>query len=172
MATLTLVIKTASATARDYQQGHVGVLKARNLLEGIVSGSQVGSVDTQVSATNPVAAAGTVTITYASLAANDTLTVGGQVLTCTTSAPTTGQFQKVTDGPTTATNLAAAINTHATLGKYFTATAVASVVTITANLKGSLLNLIAMAATGTGMAVVQLVGGTGGPEGATTTYAR
>lgn len=129
------------------------------------SGLDAASLDVQTSAAAPVAASGTITLTYASMANLDTLTVAGVTLTCVTGTPSGAQFKKVTDGPTTAANLVALINANTSTSKYVIASAVASVVTVTCLVKGEIGNLVGLATSnGTGAAVsaATLASGAGG----------
>jgi phage tail sheath gpL-like len=172
MATITIQIKTS----RDYTdyvrsaQGRANGAKAAMLLKSIADGTDLGQAYIGSASADPVAAASTVTITYGSAANADTVTVAGQVLTCVTGTPSTAEFKKETDATKTATNMAAAVNAHATLSKHFTATSALGVVTITAKVKGSLGNLLAVTTSnGTGFGVVSFTGGTGGVEGSVIT---
>lgn len=142
-------------------------------LEGAEGGCENISFDIQTGAADPVAASGTATLTYASIAAADTVTVAGVVLTCVTGAPSGAQWQKVTDGPTTAANLAALINSNATTSSYVYAVASGSVVTVKCLVKGPIGNLVTLASSnGVGVAVsgAVLAGGAGGGLVAPTTY--
>lgn len=130
-------------------------------------------VDVATSAVAPVRATGTLTLTFASMANNDTVGIGKTTLTCVTGTPTAGQFKKVTDGPTTATNLAAAINASATLSKLGVATAASSVVTFRLFAPGTVGNEIPLATSNSGGVAVSasyMAGGTGGSEEAAQTY--
>ena len=105
-----------------------------HFFQRLAAGEESANWTIQTAALAPVRATGTVTLTYASVANNDTVTIAGTVLTCVTGTPAGAQFKKVTDGPTTAANLAALINSNSTLNKLVTATSAASVVTLTCNL--------------------------------------
>lgn len=167
MSTLSLVIKTQKdpTTFKKTGQPRSNMNRIINLLTSIMMGGAQGSVSVQSSSTDPVAAAATATITYASIADGDTIVILGVTLTCRTGTPTTDEFKKQTDATTTAANLVTAIGANATLAKYVTATSALGVVTITANTKGSFANYWKdITATGTGIALVQWTGGTGGAE--------
>lgn len=146
--------------------------------ESIAAGGEPGntSFDVQNSASAPVRAHGTITLTYASISANDTVTLGGTVLTCVTGTPSGAQFKKVTDGPTTATNLAALINANTTLNKLVSAAAASGVVTLTALTPGAIGNQFTLATSnGTGFALspsAALGSGAGGCETAAVNYSR
>lgn len=146
-----------------------------HLFEKLASGLEAGNFDVQTSAAAPVRASGTVTLTYASISANDTVTLGGTALTCVTGTPTSSQFKKVTDGPTTAANLAATINAHTTLSKLVSATAAAGVVTVKALMPGAIANQFTMATSnGTGfvLSAAVLANGAGGAETVALNYGR
>ena len=145
------------------------------------SGHASANFSVQSSSATAVAAHQTVTFgTFSSLAAGDTVVVGGITLTCQTSAVTLGDatYRKVTDSPATAASLAAQINALATLNIYVTASVASNVVTITANQKGVLGNLITLTTDKTGATVAPvaggaaLAGGTGGATSAPTVYTR
>jgi phage tail sheath gpL-like len=178
MATLTLNIQVNSADAKEYaasEQPQRCLGNAARLLQGLASGNVIGSVDVQRSSSDPVAATGTLTITNASVAANDTVTIGGIVLTAKSSGASGAQFNIGADATATGDNLVAAIAAHATLGKVLTAANAAGTVTVTCNEKGLVGNLIGLASSnGTGIAVSAstLASGAGGAQGAAVTYGR
>lgn len=175
MATLSVIIKTAKDTS-DYKkagQKHTNITKIRNLLGGLVSGALTGSIDLHSSTSDPVAAAGSVAITYGSVANNDTLVIAGVTLTCVTGTPTTDQFKKQTDATVTGDNLVTAIAANTTLASLVTASNAAGTVTITCKVKGLIGNQIKMSTSnGTGFGLTQLTGGTGGPLGTAETFGR
>lgn len=165
MPSLALVIKTPKTETNFSKAGQprTNMKKIVNLLTGIMSGASRGAVYIQSSSSDPVAATATATITYADIADNDTIVILGVTLTCVVGTPTANQFKKETDATVTAANLAAAINANATLAKYVTASSALGVVTLTVNMLGALGNfLAAITKTGTGIALVQWTGGTGG----------
>jgi len=147
-------------------------MRVVNLLTACAGGVRTASIDAYTDTTAPVAASGTATITYASLAADDTIVIGGVTLTCKASGATAGtEFNKQTDATTSATNLATAINANTTLKEHVVATAAAGVVTVKAKVKGTLGNLLVMSTSNSdGITLVQLTGGTGGAHGTATTY--
>lgn len=116
------------------------------LVEGLGTGSFTGSLDVMAAA---VAASGTLTITAGTGVVGGT--IGGQSVTVTWATSDTA----------TATALAAAINADATANKYVSAVAVATVVTITALVPGTIGNGITLVASGTGVAAsgARLAGG-------------
>lgn len=167
MSTLVLSIKTAkdATTFGKSGQPNENLSRIIALLSGFQSGALLGSIDVQSSSTDPVAASATATITYADIAAADTITILGVALTCSAGAPAANEFQKQTDATVTAANLAVTINANATLAKYVTATSAAAVVTISANQKGAIGNyLTAITKSSTGITLAQWANGTGGAE--------
>lgn len=141
----------------------------------LADGLENANVSVQSAALAPVRATGTITLTFASIANNDTVTIAGTVLTCVTGTPAGPQFKKVTDGPTTAANLAALINSNATLSKLVFATSSGSVVTLTCLASGTIGNLVTQATSnGTGfvLSAATLTTGAGGAETAPVSYSR
>lgn len=177
-SSVSLVIKTdadVSSLVGSSTTPKESVNRLIDLLSAGLGGAKNLSVDaTAVSGTAPAAASGTITLTYGSIVAGtDTLTIGGVTLSSSSSTTDGTHWKVVTDGPTTATNIATCINTNTTLGKVLTATASASVVTVTAKEKGALGNLVGLVSSnGTGAAVsaATLAGGAGGFSGAVSTY--
>lgn len=175
-SSVALVIKTESLDSKLLSTApHPSVQSLVNLLMGGVSGTENISVDaTMLAGTAPAAASGTITLTYGSIVAGtDTLTIGGVVLTSSSSTTDGTHWKVVTDGPTTAANIVACIAANTTLGKVLTATSAGSVVTVTANEKGLLGNLVGLASSnGTGAAVSgsTLANGAGGFQGTVNTY--
>ena len=170
MATLNISVKTNKdhTLFKNAGQKTENMNRIIALLKGQMSGSEEGAeIYVATSATSPVAAAGTLTITYGSIAADTTtVVVAGQTLTCKDSGTAANTFVKVTDATATAVNLKNAVNANATCAKYVVATSALGVVTVTAKHKGSLSNFIPLVG-GTGIvaSVALLAGGTGGPEG-------
>lgn len=165
MGSVSVVIKTPKLAADFVKAGQPkeNLLRVIKLLTGIKAGTLQGAVFVQSSTSDPVAAAATATITYASLAAADTIVILGVTLTCTAGTPTANEFKKETDETVTAANLRNAINAHTTLSKYVTASRAAGVVTITSNVRGAIGNfLTAVSRTGTGITLAQWAGGAGG----------
>jgi phage tail sheath gpL-like len=167
MGTLVVSIKTSKDTTSFKKTGQPNANLARiiSLLTGFQSGAFLGSIDVQSSATDPVAASATATLTYGSLANADTITILGVALTCVTGTPSTDEWKKETDVTTTAVNLVAAINANTTLLKYVTATSALGVVTITVNQKGYIGNYLTdITKSSSGIALAQWASGTGGAE--------
>lgn len=173
MSSLVLTV-TAEKSQTDLQQlyqssdSRVVAKSLSQLFDSAASGLSNVNVSVQTGSASPVAASGTVTLVYATVVADDTVTVGSVTLTCKTDVPANeNQFRKQTDLATTATNLATAINAHSVLGKIVKASAAAGVVTIAALQKGLVGNQIALAksaATPAGITVsgAYLASGAGG----------
>jgi phage tail sheath gpL-like len=179
MASITLVIKTKdldSSSVTAASSKHASLANLSNLLNGISSGANNPSatVDVAYSSTNPVAASGTVTCVLANTDADDTITIGGEVLTAKASgANGTTQFNAATDNATMATNLKNCINANTVLSKLVVASVASNVVTITCLQKGLIGNLITLISSDADGLVVSggaLTGGTGGVNGAFTSY--
>ncbi len=150
-----------------------GMRSLENLFEKLKCGIEKASVTVQTSGSPPVAAAQTLTLTYASIANNDTCVVAGVTLTCVTGTPAGPQFKKQTDATVTAANLAALINSLATVNIYVRATSALGVVTITANQVGKVGNFITLVgSTGIVAGAATFAGGTGGAETAAITFNR
>jgi phage tail sheath gpL-like len=145
---------------------------AENIISALNSGTMLGSVDVHYVAASPVAASATITLTYANIDADDTVTVANVELTAKASgANGTTQFNKQTDATVTAANLAACINANTTLNKIVTASSAAAVVTVTSVVKGVIGNGLALATSdATAFALVAFASGAGGQNGTPVTY--
>ena len=167
MSTVVITVKTNKDHAvykKAGQKSH-NMNKLVNLVAGLNAGALVGDVFVSGSSTDPVAATATATVTYASIAAGQTISLFGATLTCSSGAPSTDEFRKQTDATVTAANLAAAANANATIAKYCVATSALGVVTLTLNVKGSIGNFLEdITKSAAGIALVQWAGGTGGVE--------
>jgi hypothetical protein len=142
-----------------------------NYFQSLASGFENASVDMHHSATDPVAASGTVTC--ATVAADDTVTIAGVTLTAKASPTGEAQFSQAGTNTQDGDSLAAIINAHSILGKFYTATNLSGVVTVTAKVKGQWGNLPTITSSdGATLAVVTFAGGTGGPMNTCTTYNR
>jgi phage tail sheath gpL-like len=178
MATLNITIKTNSADAGTYataSQPHKCLTNVWSLIKAITAGTRsASSVDVSVSSADPVAASATATC--ASVANADTITVAGTVLTAKTSPSGSAEWARGVSNTADAAALAACINAHATVSKYVTASSSAAVVTITANVKGVIGNLITLVSSdGATLAVTgsgKLASGAGGVVGTQVTYGR
>lgn len=123
-----------------------------NFVTAAAGGARNARIEVQTDATDPVAASGTATM--ATPQANDTLTIGGHVLTFVASGATAEQVNIGVDNATTAANLVSRINGHATLSQWVVASRSGAVVTIAARLRGAMGNAITLASSnGTRLAV-------------------
>jgi hypothetical protein len=145
---------------------------AENIISGLNDGSVLGSVDVHYSSSAPVAASATITLTYANIDANDTVTIANVVMTAKASgANGTSEFNKETNATVTAANLVTAINANTTLSKIVSASSVAGVVTVTSLVKGVIGNGLALATSdATAFALVAFASGAGGQNGAPVSY--
>jgi hypothetical protein len=135
----------------------------------------VGStVYVQDSASAPVRATNTLTLTYASISNNDTCVVAGTTLTCVTGTPSGGaQFKKQTDATVTAANLVACVNANTTLNKLMFASNVAGVVTLTLLSFGKIGNQTPLVgSTGIVVGAAAFASGAGGAETVAVSYSR
>lgn len=126
------------------------------------------------SASAPVRATNTLTLTYASISNNDTVVIAGTTLTCVTGTPSGGaQFKKQTDATVTAANLVACVNANATLKLLMFASNVAGVVTLRLLTFGAIGNQTPLVGS-TGMVVgaATFASGAGGAETVAISYAR
>jgi phage tail sheath gpL-like len=142
-----------------------------NYLEACAGGAAGASVDVQTSATSPVAASGTITL--ATVAADDTVTIGKTTLTAKASPSGEDEFSQAGTDTVDAAGLVTKINAHSVLSKLVVASSSAGVVTVTALERGSIGNHIALASSnGTRLAVsaAYLASGAGGAESAAKTY--
>lgn len=181
MSSIVIVVKSDKAQATvngrmrlDSSEPRKVATALSNFFQAAAGGLENCSISVQSSATDPVRSSGAATVVYATLIATDTVTIGGQVLTCVTGTPTTAQYKKEVDGPTTAVNLAAAINAHATLSQMVSATSSASVVTVTANVAGVIGNIVGLVSSGLGvtMSAAVLASGAGGATNPAINYSR
>jgi hypothetical protein len=174
MSTLSLIIKT-NKDPEVYKKSlspRTNLINVRNLVEGFMAGTALGSVSIYGSTADPVAASGTITLVSA--VATNTVTIGKTVFTFT-STPTSNTATAVdvevdgADDTADAAALAAAINANA-LGAALivSATSALGVVTVTALVPGVLGNQIALAKSGAPITVsaTYLASGAGGPGGA------
>lgn len=144
------------------------------LFSRIASGLTPASFDVQYSSAAPVRATNTLTLTYASIANNDTVVIAGTTLTCVTGAPANeNQFRKQTDLATTTQNLVNCINVHSVLSKLMTATRVNGVVTMTLLTPGAIGNQATLVgSTGMVAGAGTFANGAGGATSAVLNYVR
>lgn len=121
-------------------------LRLSDLLRRIAGGNMKANLTVQSGASSPVAASGTITL--ASVAADDTVVIGGVTLTAKASPSGESQFSQAGTNTQDAASLAAKINAHSTLSLLVSATSSGAVVTVTALQKGVVGNRIAMSQTG------------------------
>lgn len=118
---------------------------------------------------NAVRATGTVTL--ASHAATNTVTINGVVLTAIASGATGPQYNIGGSDTLTAVNLAAAINAQAALQPLVSATSSGAVVTLTATMPCALGNAVTLAISANGsVSAARLAGGTNGEVERTHLY--
>jgi len=173
MSTINVCIKSdlsgLGEVVQDSSSDAEGLRALINYLEACASGCGEASIDVQTSASDPVAAAGTVTC--ASISADDTVTVGSVTFTAKSSPAGETQFEIDGDDDADATALGAAINAHSTLSKVVVATVADNVVTVTSRVKGVVGNhLVLDSSNGTRLAVTEFAGGTGGATTTAVTY--
>ena len=176
---LVLTVNVDRADVNDYVRSSTdprGEMTALStLFSRLAAGTISGSVVAQKAAVAAVAASGTYTVTNASVSANDTIACCGITMTAKASGATGAQFNIGLNATATAANIAALINSLATLNIYVRATSALGVVTVRANQAGVCGNLYALATSnGTGIAVsaAAMAGGTGGAVVGATTYSR
>lgn len=170
MASVVLTIDTAKDPLQYSKSGapRSNITNLMALMKGFVSGALLGSIGIQTSATSPVSATATITITHANVTNADTTTILGEVITAATSGNGTTSWTIGANATADAVAMAACINANTNLSKYLVATSALGVVNITVSAKGALGNLLASMSTSdaTAFAFVQWAGGTGGAESA------
>lgn len=181
-ASLNITVNASRAELNDYIRSSTDprgeCIALERLFKRLAAGTISGSFVAQKATVAAVRAVGKITLIYADLAGNDTVTIAGITITCVTGTPSGfTQFKKEVDVTKTAANLAAAINGLATLNIYVSATSALGVVTVTAHQSGVVGNSISLAeasATPTGIVVdaATLTGGAGGIVSAPVTYSR
>lgn len=169
---LILTVEGKAADLISTKDRKSGLRRLYNYLGALVAGGKHASIDISSSTDAPVAAAGSIAPTQANVDADETVTIGGVVLTAKASgANGTTQFNKGANLAATCTNLAACINANTTLSKYLTATASSTAVALTCKQKGGIGNLIVMSTSdATAFTLTQLTGGAGGGQGTVSTY--
>lgn len=165
-ADIAQVVKAASVS-------HVGLISLSNFFKKCSMGSENASVDVQYNVdAAPVAASATATC--ASVAADDTITIAGVVLTAKASPSGEAQFSQAGSDTAAAASLVSKINAHSVLSKLVVASSAIGVVTVTCLTKGIIGNYLTFVSSdGTRLAVTGsgvLAGGTGGINAAAVTY--
>lgn len=162
MATITIFVSDTSRTSNEAKQIMQLSDAAKNNDEAVLlsryfrrlaGGLGNGNVRVSVSGTAGVQAAGT--ITFASLANNDTITVAGVTMTAKTSgASGNAQFNLGANDTAAAANAVVLINAHPTASLYVIATSALGVVTIRSLRHGILGNFIPLASSNNTRAAV------------------
>lgn len=177
MSSITLVLNTRKDTSKMVVPGQPkeNLKRVLNELNGIQAGKLPGKIDLSASASDSVAATGTITL--ASLANGNTVTIGKTVFTAS-STPTSNTATAVdfesdgADDTADAASLAAAINANALgVAPIVYATSALGVVTVTCRVPGLIGNQIALAKSGAPITVSAsyLASGAGGSGSSGTT---
>lgn len=156
-------------TQLDTTRGQHAINQVKNLLKG--AGARVqGNIRVQSGGAAPVRASGTITL--ASVAANDTVVLGGTTLTAKASPANENEFSQAGTNTQDAAALAAKINAHSTLSQVLSATSSGAVVTVTCLIPGVIGNHFTMTQTGGTMTLsaAKLASGTGGAADAGVLY--
>lgn len=160
--TVSSQISLASQSAGNVSGNAADVWSYFRTLENYFSGGTTGSKSLKIQVQNgAVAASGT--ITFSSIANNDTITVNGTVFTAKTSGATGNQFNIGASDTTAAANAVVAINASATavVSNVVLATSAAAVITITSLVPGPIGNLGTLAISAHGsVSGANLTGGT------------
>lgn len=175
MSSLVITVKSNRADLSRYlrpsDERKEGLQSLSQLFNAAAGGLETASVDVQSSASDPVAASGTLTLVSA--IATDAITIGAVTLTASSTPADEDEWE--IDGASDtldAASLAAAINAHSVLSLVVSASSDANEVTVTALQKGLVGNQIPLSsadATITASATF-LAGGTGGAASAAKTY--
>ena len=157
----------AAEIVNSSKDGEQVLTAVRNFLRACAGGAYQYEIDLNSSATTPVAASGTFTLTSA--IATDAITIGKTTLTA--SSTPSGEDQWEIDGASDtldAASLAACINANTVLNKIVIATSAAAVVTVTAHQKGILGNYINISSADSTIvaSATYLADGAGGASGA------
>jgi phage tail sheath gpL-like len=177
MSTLNIMLKldeSSTITGERYvleaKNKREAALRLSDLLRRIAGGNLRANLTVQTGASSPVAASGTITL--ASVAADDTVVIGGVTLTAKASPSGENQFSQAGTNTQDAAALAAKINAHSTLSLLVSATSSGAVVTVTALQKGVVGNQIPMSQTGGTMTLsaATLANGAGGATSSGQSY--
>lgn len=145
-----------------------------NYFNSLGAGVKIASFEVSTASASPVKASATLTLTYASIANNDTCVIGATTLTAVTGTPANeSQFKKEVDLATTTANLVTVINAHTVLGNIVTASNVAGVVTIQCKVAGEIGNALKLTgSTGMVASATYLASGAGGGTSTAVSYSR
>lgn len=180
MSTIVITVKSelAVAIARQRYQLASDKRKAQalamvDLFTRLAGGVEAASFDVQTASANPVAASATITL--ATVAADDTVTIGKTTLTAKASPSGENEFSQAGTDTVDAAGLVTKINAHSVLSKLVVATSSAGVVTVTALAKGEVGNhIVLVSSNGTRLAVTgsgYLASGAGGVNEIAVNYA-
>ena len=158
MSTLQITIKSPDTAAtlrsqfqKDSSASSLEASVLANYFQSIASGTKSAQFEVNTASAHPVKASGTLTLTYASINASDTMIIGKTTLTWKTTAPVNeNEVRKQTDLATTAANLVVAINAHSVLSGIVVASRSAGVVTIQCKHAGEIGNQIALSSSAAG----------------------
>jgi hypothetical protein len=173
-----IVITHDKETAADLQAQYITAVlskeaqigKLETLINQLGMGIRMGSIALTID--DGAAASATGTVTFSSLVANDTITIGGVVFTAKASgAAGQAQFNIGASDTTAAVAFAAAVLAHTSLtGLFLTAVPAAGVTTLTAQ-PGNAGNLIGLAISAHGsVSGALMTGGTASASSSSVTY--
>jgi phage tail sheath gpL-like len=176
MSSLVLTIKSTDTQANLQQKFKLDSnekMKLKNDLAAYFKSAELlhqCDIDVQTGSANPVAASQTVTC--ATVNADETFVIGATTFTAKASPSGEEEFDQSGTDAQTATDLAAKISAHSTIGKLFIASADSGVVTVSARQKGAWANQIALSETGTGMTLGGsfMASGAGGADDAASSF--
>lgn len=153
------VTANSSTFSNDTGDKYLIANRIADHIGGMCGGVRAGTMDLQVNGgSTGVKASGTVT--FSSLANNDTVTVGGVTFTAKTSGATGAQFNLGASDSDAAANFAAVVNSNATTQGMVTASATGAVTTVTALPYGTIGNLVSLAISAHGsVSAATLAGG-------------
>jgi hypothetical protein len=170
MGTVRIALVTqlsASGLAKlQVMEKHNSLVRIANLITGMNSGGGNSVPASVILTVDGNATAATATVTCASVANNDTVTVGNVVLTGVTGTPTGAQFKVGVSDTADAAALVVLINATATLSPYILASSNLGVVTLTAigTALSTIGNMLALTSSNnTRLAVVGFTGGVTDP---------
>jgi len=175
MASVSLVINVPATDLTRFNQSGEAQRSLGNLsklLQGMAVGALTGTTNVFTSSLNPVRASATATLATAE--ADNTITIGGTLLTAKASPAGESQWLVTGSDTVVAAALAAAINAHSVLSLIVSATSAIGVVTITCVVPGAIGNQVPVVRVGAPITLssATLVSGAGGPAGVATVYTR